>query len=104
MFSIIPIDISVIIRLLPPYEKNGSVTPVTGTRPTTTAKFKRVWKESWNIIPNVKNFAKLSGALIDIFILLNIITKNKNATEIIPIIPSSSDITENIRSVCGSGR
>ena len=42
MFSIIPIDISVIIRLLPPYEKNGSVTPVTGTRPTTTAKFKRV--------------------------------------------------------------
>ena len=71
MFSIIPTDIRVIIRLLPPYEKNGSVTPVTGTRPTTTAKFKRVWKESWNIIPNVQNFAQLSGALIDIFILTN---------------------------------
>lgn len=37
-------------RLEPPYDKNGKVTPVTGTRPTTTARF----KTACNIIPNDK--------------------------------------------------
>ena len=55
-------------------------------------------------MPNIKNFEKVSGALIDIFTLLNIIIKNKVATVIIPIIPSYSDIIENIKSVWGSGK
>ena len=37
-FKIMPIDIIIISRLEPPYERNGRVTPVTGISPTTTLK------------------------------------------------------------------
>ena len=36
---------------------NGSVTPVTGIRPTTTKRFKRVWKAIEKVIPKAKNLA-----------------------------------------------
>ena len=39
IFKSIPILHSVINRLDPPYDKNGSVTPVTGINPTTTIRF-----------------------------------------------------------------
>ena len=42
ILSTIPIEIRVINKLLPPYKKKGSVTPVTGIKPTTTAKLSRV--------------------------------------------------------------
>ena len=103
ILRIIPISINVIIKLLPPYEKNGSVTPVTGINPTTTDKFKIVWNANWKIIPNDKNFANISLELTDILIVLKIIIKNNKETLIIPIIPNSSDIIEKIKSVCGSG-
>lgn len=37
-----PILIKLIRRLLPPYDKKGSVTPVTGISPVTTMRFNRV--------------------------------------------------------------
>ena len=37
--SIIPILVIVIKRLLPPYDINGKVTPVTGISPITTERF-----------------------------------------------------------------
>ena len=46
-----------------------------------------------------KNLENIHGALIDILIVLNIIIKNKIETLIIPIMPNSSDIIENIKSV-----
>ena len=42
IFSKIPILSRLIIRLLPPYDRKGRVTPVTGIRPTTTMRFKMV--------------------------------------------------------------
>lgn len=54
----------------PPYDKNGSVTPVTGIRPTTTIRFKIVWKAKENVKPNDKYFAKLFSCSIDTFIPL----------------------------------
>lgn len=38
----IPILIRLIRRLLPPYDRKGRVTPVTGISPTTTIRFKMV--------------------------------------------------------------
>ena len=40
--------------------KNGKVTPVTGIRPTTTSKFKRVCKISSRIKPKAKYFPNKS--------------------------------------------
>ena len=42
MFSKIPILTMDTNKLEPPYDKKGSVTPVTGIRPTTTIKFSMV--------------------------------------------------------------
>ena len=40
ILRIIPIDAILTNKLEPPYEINGSVTPVTGINPTTTDRFK----------------------------------------------------------------
>ena len=42
MFRSIPILDNDTSRLEPPYDRNGSVTPVTGIKPTTTIRFKIV--------------------------------------------------------------
>ena len=60
MFKIIPILTIDTSRLEPPYDKNGSVTPVTGINPTTTIKFRIVWKASENVNPNDKYFHQLN--------------------------------------------
>lgn len=54
IFKIIPILPIETKREEPPYEINGKVTPVTGIKPTTTHKFKIVWKIIPNIRPNAK--------------------------------------------------
>ena len=55
-------------KLLPPYDKNGKVTPVTGIKPTTTIKFKRAWAINANDKPKDKYFKNKSLCFIDIFI------------------------------------
>ena len=45
-------------KLLPPYDKNGSVTPVTGINPITTDKFKIAWSNIWKVKPKDKYFLK----------------------------------------------
>ena len=97
-------DVIVIKRLDPPYDKNGNVTPVTGINPTTTIKFNKVWKAIWNVIVNAKNFPNLSDVFLAIEYPFNIIIRNSVVTIIIPKNPNSSLIIENIKSVWGSGR
>ena len=60
ILRIIPILIILTTRLLPPYDMKGSVTPVIGTNPTTTLKFKSVWKISRKERPNIRYFANKS--------------------------------------------
>ena len=91
-------------KLDPPYDRKGSVTPVTGIRPTTTIKFRIVWKANENIRPNDKYLANLSSWFSDILIPLYMIVMNRVVIINTPINPSSSLIIENIKSVCGSGR
>ena len=68
--SIIPISIILTNRLLPPYDKNGRVTPVTGIIPVTTIRFKHVWNININERPNTKYFPNKSvvsrAILIDV--------------------------------------
>ena len=42
IFNSIPVLDKLISKLLPPYDKKGRVTPVTGISPTTTIKFNAV--------------------------------------------------------------
>ena len=62
----IPTLTIVIIKLEPPYERKGRVTPVTGIKPTTTIKLRRAWKAKPNVIPKAKNLPNLSSVLIAI--------------------------------------
>lgn len=104
MLSNIPILNIDTSKLDPPYDKKGSVTPVTGISPTTTIKFRIVWKANEKIIPKDRYLAKLSSCLIEILIPLYImVIKNININNI-PIKPNSSLIMEKIKSVCGSGK
>lgn len=104
MFKIIPILVIDTSKLDPPYDKNGSVTPVTGINPITTMRFNIVWKAILNDIPKDKNLAKLSSFMSEIDIPCLIMFINSNETINTPAKPSSSLIIENIKSVCGSGR
>ena len=51
IFKSIPIDASKITSDVPPYEKNGSATPVTGTDDVTTAMFNAAWIPIRLVIP-----------------------------------------------------
>ena len=46
----------------PPYEMNGSVMPVIGTRLATTAMFSHAWNESHTVIPIASSAPSASGA------------------------------------------
>ena len=104
MFIIIPILIILTTKLLPPYDINGSVTPVIGTNPTTTDRFKSVWNIKRNESPNIKYFPNKSVWFIADFIIFEYNNTNNNTSVKAPINPNSSHITEKIKSVCGSGR
>ena len=91
-------------RLEPPYDRKGSVTPVTGISPTTTIRFNIVWNASEKVSPNDRYFAKLSVCFIDVIRPRWIIVINNVDMIITPIKPNSSLIIEKIKSVWGSGR
>lgn len=89
---------------LPPYDKNGRVTPVTGIIPITTIKFINVWNIIWKSIPKDRYFEKVSFVWVDIFIPRIKIIEKRPTTIKAPTTPNSSAIIEKIKSVCGSGR
>ena len=80
MFRSIPTWTILINRDDPPYDKKGSVTPVTGINPITTDKFSILWIIIWNVIPNDKYFANESICLLDIFIPRYRIIMKRNTT------------------------
>lgn len=96
--------IILINKLLPPYERNGKVTPVTGIIPITTIKFIIDWKIIWKIIPIERYLANWFLLFKAIFIPLHKIIANSPTTMKAPTTPNSSAIIEKIKSVWGSGR
>ena len=104
MLRSIPILDILIIKLEPPYDKKGSVTPVTGINPTTTIKLRSAWKENWNVIPKARY---LENKFLECITILKhdiMISKNSVVTITTPKKPNSSDIIEKIKSVWGSGK
>ena len=100
----IPIPIRLVIRLDPPYDKKGRVTPVTGIKPMTTDRFIVTWTNSWKVRPKDRYFRNKSSCFRDIFKLLIRMIANRVMIIKAPMIPNSSLIMEKIKSVWGSGR
>ena len=66
ILSKIPISNIETSKLEPPYDKKGSVTPVTGIKPTTTIRFNIAWNAKLKVMPKARYFGNLSSWLIDI--------------------------------------
>ena len=104
IFNKIPILHIVINRLLPPYDRKGRVTPVTGISPTTTIRLSIVWNDNPKVIPKARYLPNESSHFIAILNPDIMIIRNKVVTNNTPIKPNSSLIIEKIKSVCGSGK
>ena len=89
---------------LPPYEMNGSVMPVIGTRLATTAMFTHAWKTSHVVMPAAKSAPVESFARSAIAMPRYAIAKNSTMTTSVPARPISSPSTAKIESVYGAGR
>ena len=89
---------------LPPYEMNGSVMPVIGTRLATTAMFTHAWNTSQVVIPAASNEPVASFARSAIAMPRYARTKKSTMTASVPASPSSSPSTAKMESVYGAGR
>ena len=103
IFNKIPILHIVINRLLPPYDRKGRVTPVTGISPTTTIRLSIVWNDNPKVIPKARYLPNESSHFIAILNPDIMIIRNKVVTNNTIIKPNSSLIIEKIKSVCCSG-
>ena len=83
----------------PPYEMNGSVIPVIGTRLVTTAMFNQAWKASHAVIPVASSAPAVSGARSAMRMPLNARNRNKKTTLSVPRSPSSLPRTAKMESV-----
>lgn len=88
----------------PPYEMNGSVMPVMGTRLATTAMFSQDWKASHAVIPVARSAPAVSGARSAMRMPLNARSRNSTTTASVPRSPSSLPSTAKIESVYAAGR
>jgi hypothetical protein len=61
-----PMEIQVKMKLVPPMLTNGRVTPVTGNRFTVTAIFAMAWIASVKLSPNARNAPKAYGQRLNI--------------------------------------
>ena len=78
--------------------------PVVGTKPDTTAMFRNVCKARWVITPTVSSAPKRSRAWSAIQKPRRISMEKISMITHAPISPSSSQITEKIKSLYCSGR
>ena len=104
MFINIPTVNNIKVKLLPPYEKKGSGTPVSGTSADTALTFKNTCIPSHAVSPQAKTCENLSGAFPQ---TLKARYKNHVKRRIIMLVPknpSSSPITAKTESVAASGK
>ena len=84
---------------LPPYEMNGSVIPVIGTRLATTAMLTQAWNTSHVVMPEARSAPVASRARSAMRVPRYARTKNSAMTASVPARPSSSPSTAKIESV-----
>jgi hypothetical protein len=89
---------------LPPYEMNGSVIPVIGTRLATTAMFTHAWKQSHIVMPVASNAPVEFSARSAMRTPRNASARKSRTITRAPARPSSSPSTAKIESVYGAGR
>jgi hypothetical protein len=87
----------------PPYERKGSGTPVTGSRPVTAPRFTSVCRPNQATIPDASRRPKTSVVRVAITIPAYRSVANASSTTISPISPSSSPRIEKMKSVCALG-
>lgn len=83
---------------------NGNGKPVGGTKPVTTATFKRTWINTSDATPAEIKHPNLSVAFLEIFIIHKNNKTNNKTTNIEPTKPVSSAIIENIKSDSENGK
>ena len=83
----------------PPYEMNGRVIPVIGTRLATTAMFSQAWNASHAVTPVASSAPAVSGARSAIRMPLNARNRKRKTTLSVPRSPSSFPRTAKIESV-----
>lgn len=84
---------------LPPYEMNGRVMPVIGTRLATTAMFSQAWSAIHIVMPVASSAPSTSGARSAMRIPRNASARNRKISVPVPRTPSSLPITAKIESV-----
>ena len=104
MLRRIPTEASSTTRLEPPYETNGSGTPVRGAIASTAARLTAAWPQMSEVIPAATSFPKGSRQRRATEKPAKAKSPNASTTPAVPINPSSSPTTARIMSVCCSGR
>ena len=88
---------------MPPYDTNGSGTPVTGMMPRHMPMFWNAWKPNQQAIPAAATRPNTSSARRAISSARQSTSASSAITTPAPTRPSSSPATVNTKSVCCSG-
>ena len=102
--SRIPIPAKLISSDDPPALTNGSGSPFVGIRPSTTLMFTSACTATIVVSPSARSAPNASGARSAMRIPRHATTEKQTTTAVAPTSPSSSEMTEKMKSVCGSGR
>ena len=99
-----PTPASMMTRLEPPYETNGSGIPVSGATPIAAAMLIAAWPQTSAVIPAASRFANGSRQAMASRTPAYAKAVKAINTRVTPTRPSSSPMTAKIMSVCASGR
>ena len=87
----------------PPYEMNGSVTPVSGITRITPPTITKVWIPTIVVSPAANNFENGRSACTAMRSPLPTNSRNRMHTAMVPMRPDSSPMAENTKSVGALG-
>jgi hypothetical protein len=104
MFNNIPTAANIMIKLDPPYDTNGSGTPVKGMSATIALRLITVCSDIHDVTPIASNLPNPSCARLAILNPRQEANMNIRMTATPPTKPVSSPIIANIESVLASGR
>ena len=87
----------------PPYDTNGSGSPVTGMSPRFMPRFSRIWNRNQTTTPTATRRPKESWARRAMRMPRTTTSPSSATTIRAPMKPNSSPATENTKSVCWNG-
>jgi hypothetical protein len=78
--------------------------PLVGSSPSTTLMLNNAWNATIVVRPSARNAPKRSGARRAVRMPRQAMTQKQAMITVAPMNPSSSEMTEKMKSLCGSGR